>query len=40
MRGGEAVDEFDLVAGRNAGLLVLQTVPRADFDDGDAFDHM
>ena len=36
VRGGQAVDELDLVGRRHQRLLVLQAVARADFDDGDA----
>ena len=34
--GAQAVDERDLVGGRDVARLVLQAVTRADFDDGDA----
>ena len=33
---GEALDQLDLDRGRDDGLLVLQPVARADFDDPDA----
>ena len=35
-RGAQAVDELDLVGGRDVRALVLQPVARSDFDDGDS----
>src|SRR3546814_6591536 len=37
--GREPVDQFDFVGGGDEGLLVLQAVARADFDDADVSVH-